>query len=270
MMVFPPHVNLSSAGLATLKLIAIANAIDSIEIFSAWRQYSYHGLFDERFNPRSTMFRPGKLAIPWLIYPRLLVFPLVVLICAVVLLFVPWTNPAPWLACMATARMLLRWQGGRGGGEGADRILSILLLCMTCFYLVPIMFVQRDLLIFIAALSILAYTTSGMAKILNPEWRTGRILAPVLSLEIFANPLLARKFRKHWRAAQIASWLVLLYECGCPIWVLTSPVGCCVFILMGIGFHLFNAATHGLNLFFWVYLATYPSLLFAVERLYGR
>jgi len=269
-MVLPPNVALASAGVATLKLVAVANAIDSSDTFLAWRQYARQGIFDPRFDPRRAIFEPEIPAVRWLAYPGLLFFPLVVLLCAVVLLFVPWVNPGPWLVCMATARMLLRWLGGRSGGEGADRILTILLLCVTCFYLVPISSVQLALLIFIAALSILAYTTSGLAKILNPEWRKGRTLAPVLSLEIFGSPWLARNFRKHWRAAQVASWVVLLYESGCLIWVLASPESCFVFILLGIGFHLFNAATHGLNLFFWVYLATYPSLLFAVERLHGR
>src|SRR5581483_5957618 len=262
LMLLPPNLTLASTGLATLKLIAVANAVDSSEIFLAWIQYARQGIFDARFDPRRTMFEPGTLAIHWLSYPRWLLFPLVILICAVVLLFVPWVSPGPWLACMTAARMLLRGLGGRAGGEGADLILSILLLCGTCFYLVPIAFVQNVLLVFIAALSMLAYATSGVAKILNPEWRRGRTLVPVLSMEIFGCPPLAEQFRKHWRLAQAASWMVLLYECGCPVWVLISPKSCFVFILLGVGFHLCNAAMHGLNLFVWVYLATYPARLY--------
>ena len=88
----------------------------------------------------------------------------------------------------------------------------------------------------------LSYFVAGIVKVRQKEWRTGRALTTLTGLP-------------GWMA-----WPVLLWECTFPLAWFGHGL-CVAYLTVGVIFHLANAKVLGLNRFFWIWLAAYPSLL---------
>jgi hypothetical protein len=58
------------------------------------------------------------------------------------------------------------------------------------------------------------------------------------------------------------AWSVIVLETLFPLCVIVHPPLFWVFLLWGLGFHIFCAFFMGLNNFVWAFVATYPALLF--------
>lgn len=255
----------SATGRLTALLIVIAVVIDSLEMLTSRSEYAKNGMFAPQFiasrkespNSRSDLFVRSSLE-----YPRFLLLPFCNLIAAACIPVFLGVDAGILLLWILVARILLAKREVRNGSEGSDQMLNILLGSLACFYLIPTVVVQRSVLWFIAGQTILAYTASGFSKIMNPDWRNGKVLARIFATDIFQFPYLVPYLRSSPRIARIAAWSVLVFECGCLVFLFADSWTCCLFLLLGIIFHGFIAVTQGLNLFFWVFLATYPALWF--------
>lgn len=146
------------------------------------------------------------------------------------------------------------------GGEGSDQMFLILI---TCLVLTGNGFTdscgQQIGLLFIAAQAVLAYTTSGVAKALSHEWRTGRAIPGILATVGHGYPPIGAVFLRSRAIAIASSWFVIIYESAFLL-ALTGPVPAMIAISLGIVLHLSIAAVMGLNLFTFAFLATYPSI----------
>jgi hypothetical protein len=61
----------------------------------------------------------------------------------------------------------------------------------------------------------------------------------------------------------------MLSESLFPLTLLTHAA-LIIGLSIAAAFHLANASLFGLNRFFWIWLASYPSLLWFQERIFGR
>lgn len=117
-------------------------------------------------------------------------------------------------------------------------------------------------LFFITAQACLAYSTSGIAKLVSPVWRHGDAL-----ISIFATKSYGSEFG--YKAASYSPPLThficrttvgieVLFPLALfgPKWLLVAA------LIWGLSFHILNAFIMGLNTFLWAFVATYPAFFF--------
>jgi hypothetical protein len=120
---------------------------------------------------------------------------------------------------------------------------------------------------FIAAQAVLAYATSGIAKLISPVWRDGTGLAGILSTVDHGTPRVSLWLARHPTFSELASWSTIAFECAFVlVLVLPSPVGAAILVI-GLLFHAGCAVLMGLNSFLWAFPATYTCVWFAAGLL---
>jgi hypothetical protein len=183
-----------------------------------------------------------------------------------VLLLTGFYAPFVCLALVIFSLFILdRFQGPYNGGS--DR-MGLLILCCLCLALFMPAGRWRDYVFgYLAAQVLLSYVMAGWAKITNPEWRTGRALQDVFLFSAYPASESLRAWADWPRLLWTASWAVMLFELFFPL-ALATRTALMIGLALALAFHFANACLFGLNRFFWIWLAAYPSLLWLQERLF--
>ena len=174
---------------------------------------------------------------------------------------------APWmcLGLLIHALFILRRFDGPYNG-GSDRMGLLILSCLCLVHFVPSVGAREAAFGYLALQVLLSYFIAGWVKIINPEWRTGRASRDVLLFSAYPVSESLRAGADWPRAVCFASWAVMLFELLFPLALLSTRV-----LVIGLAlaalFHFVNGCLFGLNRFFWIWLAAYPSLLWLRERL---
>ncbi|MEO0914474.1 MAG: HTTM domain-containing protein [Pseudomonadota bacterium] len=160
--------------------------------------------------------------------------------------------------------MLHRFNGPYNGGS--DRMGLLVLLCLTAAHWAPTPFWRDAALGYLALQTVLSYVISGQVKIVNPEWRSGRALVDVFRFSAYPVSRDLRALALRPQLLWAMGWAVMLFELAFPLAffdqrLLIAALG------MAALFHLANACLFGLNRFFWIWIAAYPSLLWLQARL---
>jgi hypothetical protein len=177
---------------------------------------------------------------------------------------VPWLFTVHFLDYLLSIGTLLWLNGGRRRGlsnGGSDYMLIVLSFAFFAKTLAANLGVTTDApLIFIGAISVLSYARAGWTKLREPSWRDGSALNWALQSTCYQTAIRL--------PPQTCQWLALAtitFELSSLIaW--TTPLGALLFCVAGFAFHLGNFIFLGLNRFFWVWLATYPALLFLARK----
>ncbi len=174
---------------------------------------------------------------------------------------------AQWV-CLALVVLSLfilkRFQGPYNGGS--DR-MGLLILCCLCLAEFTPGLRWRDYAFgYLAMQLVLSYFVSGWVKIVNPEWRSGRALQDVFDFSAYPVSESLRSWANRPRLLCLMSWAVMLFELLFPLALLTHGT-LIVALVIAAAFHLANACLFGLNRFFWVWLAAYPSILWLQDRI---
>ena len=209
----------------------------------------------------------AQSSLEHLIYDRKdrIFFTLRLVLCACLLTGL-WTILSLIGLSLSALFLLHRFQGPYNGGS--DKMGVLILTCLTLSHLAPSVFWQDMAFAYLAAQLTLSYFISGQVKLVNPDWRSGRALADVFAFSAYpvAENLRALAARPvlMWRL----SWCVIAFEVLFPLALLSPGT---LWIALGIAatFHLANACLFGLNRFFWIWLAAYPSLLWFQGRIIG-
>lgn len=171
-----------------------------------------------------------------------------------------------WLlvALLAIGVALLdRYDGPYNGGS--DR-LSLLMLCTLCLvHWLPGERAREIAFGYLALQVALSYFMAGWVKIRNPQWRTGQALVDVFSFSAYPVSEALRDWSNSPRLLLFMSWAVIALEILFPLSLLNAAT-LQVALVLTAGFHLANACLFGLNRFFWIWLAAYPSLLWLQQR----
>jgi len=161
--------------------------------------------------------------------------------------------------------ILNRFQGPYNGG--ADRMGLLMLACLCGAHIAPTTQWQEIALGYLAIQLILSYFISGWVKIINPQWRNGQALVDVFHFSSYPVSESLRDWAKSPRLLLIMSWLVIIFELAFPfsMWSTTSLI---IALMIAACFHFANACLFGLNRFFWIWLAAYPSIIWFQQRLF--
>jgi hypothetical protein len=173
-------------------------------------------------------------------------------------------TPYACLGLLAIGVYLLhRFQGPYNGGS--DKMGLLLLLCLSGVYWVPSLHIKELFFGYLALQLVLSYFVSGWVKIRNLQWRNGTALTNVFGYSAYPVSEEVRGFALRPILMVAMSWAVFLFELAFPF-TLLHPAA----LMMGLGFaaafHMANACLFGLNRFFWIWIAAYPSILWFQAR----
>ena len=172
----------------------------------------------------------------------------------------------PWVCLglvILTLLLLHRFQGPYNGGSDRMGILILCSLCLTDFLTATPL---KELAFgYLALQLILSYFISGWVKIVNPDWRTGRALNDVFRFSAYPASENLRSWANYPHILFAMSWAVILFEIFFPL-ALLNQTTLYIGLLVAAMFHFSNACFFGLNRFFWIWLAAYPSLIWLQGR----
>ncbi len=193
----------------------------------------------------------------YLFIPRLLL--------AVLLIIGFHTAGVVFLLFLLSLAILYRFQGPYNGG--ADRMGLLILCCLCLVHLAPTQRWQEIAFGYLAIQLLLSYFISGWVKVVNPDWRNGRALSDVFQFSAYPVSEALRAWAKSPRLLFYVSWAVMVFELAFPISLLSSTsLG--IALVTAALFHFSNACIFGLNRFFWVWIAAYPSILWFQLRFF--
>lgn len=107
----------------------------------------------------------------------------------------------------------------------------------------------------------IAYFIGGVAKLVSPEWRSGRALIGVMGTHAFGHGFAARVASSRTRFARAFCWALMIVETAFPLAIMLDANLFCVVLLVFASFHLATALFMGLNTYVWSFLAAYPAAL---------
>lgn len=160
--------------------------------------------------------------------------------------------------------ILLKFEGPYNGG--ADRMGLLILFCLCLVHFAPTSRWQEIAFGYLALQLVLSYFISGWVKIINRDWRSGRALSDVFQFSAYPVSEQLRLWGKFPRLLLFMSWAVMMFELLFPFSLLSS-VSLGLALIIAATFHFANACLFGLNRFFWVWIAAYPSILWFQYRI---
>jgi len=186
------------------------------------------------------------------------------LLLAILLIVGIQTAWAAYLLLLLALVMLHRFQGPYNGG--ADRMGLLILCCLCLVYFLPTQRWKEIAFGYLALQLVLSYFISGWVKIVNSDWRNGTALRDVFIFSAYPVSGSLRAWSESPRALFILSWGVILFELLFPVSLL-SNISLAIALVIAAIFHFSNACLFGLNRFFWVWVAAYPSILWFQNRI---
>ena len=169
------------------------------------------------------------------------------------------------LLLLLSLAILHRFQGPYNGG--ADRMSLLILSCLTLVHFAPSLRWQEVAFGYLAIQLILSYFISGWVKVINPDWRSGQALRDVFQFSAYPVSESLRQWSKSPRLLLSMSWGVILFELLFPFSLLSST-SLTFALVITASFHFSNACLFGLNRFFWIWIAAYPSILWFQQRIF--
>ncbi|MDH5180158.1 MAG: HTTM domain-containing protein [Gammaproteobacteria bacterium] len=159
---------------------------------------------------------------------------------------------------------LHRFQGPYNGG--ADRMGLLILCCLFLAYLLPPGYWREVVFGYLALQLLLSYFVAGLVKVVNPDWRSGTALCDVFRFSAYPVSESLRVYADAPRLMWLMGWLVMILELLFPLSMFAGR-GLLVMLGLTAAFHFANACLFGLNRFFWVWIAAYPSILWLQSRI---
>ena len=172
-----------------------------------------------------------------------------------------------WIASillMTTFILITRFRGPYNGGS--DTMSVLVLVCLWFTHIAPSLLWQEIAFGYLALQLTLSYFQSGLVKLENREWRSGKALREVFSFTAYPVSESLRNLAHKPRLLLWASWIVIVGELIFPI-ALLHPVALTIALVFTATFHLANAILFGLNRFVWSWLAAYPAIIWFHHRL---
>lgn len=183
---------------------------------------------------------------------------------AIALISLPWPGLCSVALLLHHLVLLHRYDGPYNGG--ADRMILLVTIGLAAGHLAPGHWGGELALAYLAAQLTLSYFMSGLVKVLNPDWRSGRALADVFLFSTYPVSEQLRGLAARSHLLWVGSWGVILFELAFPVGLL-HPLALFGALVIAFGFHLANACLFGLNRFVWAWAAAYPSLIWLQARL---
>ena len=248
-----------------IRLYCIYLFLTSLEYIYLLPQFSNGGIFSWKIMKLSVHPHIGRSGIGFLFnkagFSAIVFTRLVLSIC---LFAAPLQPLAVYPLAILTATSLLLALRNSIGNDGTDQMSMIISITLFITFASGDPKIAAIGLYFIAAQSILAYVIAGIAKGLSPKWRSGQAVFQIMNTETYGYEKIATFLqRSHPLAGRLLSWNILVFEIFYFLVIFLPYPYFLLLMIWGILFHLFNAFVMGLNHFFWVFLATYPAIIYA-------
>lgn len=250
----------------TKLLFCLSTAVPAAEYLFIHQAFRAQGVFSGRvmaLNDTSPRTLPVPVENLLYSYPAFLGIHLLRLVLCGGLLVLPEGASGYLLGGLVALNLLFLYRNSLGS-DGSDQMNLIIGIALTVLYLQPGNVGLTHLsLFFIAAQSILAYFVAGVAKLLSAEWRSGLAVRAIMNTRTYGSLAISRYLSQgNRRGVNLAlCWSVILMEMAFPLVLVLPAPYCWLLLAWGICFHLYNAVVMGLNVFFWAFLATYPSII---------
>lgn len=248
-----------------IRLFCVAIFLTALEYLTIIRQFGDGGIYSWKIIKLRIYPPILKLRLDFLFNKSgVLVILIVRMLCSVYLFVSPISQVAVYILAVIVITSLLLAIRNIIGNDGSDQmsvILSISLFISFFFHRPEIAVVS---LYFIAAQSILSYVIAGAAKMLSKKWRSGEAIFQIMNTESYGSERIALYLqRSSPMVGAIMAWGVMLFETLFFMVVILPYPYFFIFLIWGFCFHIYNAVIMGLNNFFWVFLATYPAVIYA-------
>ncbi|UUX51136.1 hypothetical protein NUH88_05460 [Nisaea acidiphila] len=160
--------------------------------------------------------------------------------------------------------VLHRFQGPYNGGS--DLLGMLLITCLAAVHFVPVPDWREYIFAYLALQVTFSYFKSGWAKVIYRDWRTGQALRDVFAFSVYPVSKATRGWAEYPRLLFVMSWAVILLELLFPLALLSAPA-LYAGLALALSFHVANFVLFGFNRFVWVWVASYPSLIWLQARL---
>ena len=163
---------------------------------------------------------------------------------------------------ISTLLILIRWRGAFNGGSDFMTLVvltGVLVSQLAQSFAGPVIAAKAGLW-YITIHAITSYFISGTIKLLQPEWRDGRILTHFLDGGLH-GPLPPDSLFRQRGIAAAASWSFIVWECLFPL-SLAGPPWAAVWCAVAAVFHLLVFRFFGLNRFVWAWAASFPAIVY--------
>lgn len=172
------------------------------------------------------------------------------------LLIILGVFPGVAAACLLALGIYLlkTYQGPYNGGS--DRLSLLILFVLAIFHFAPTLTVQEFAFAYLGLQVVLSYFVAGLVKLKNPEWRSGRALSEILS-----------RYGRSLPSVRTFAWVAMMFEILLPL-TLSNKQMLIAALSLALMFHVGNFVIFGLNRFVWVWLASYPAVLWIQQRIF--
>jgi hypothetical protein len=248
-----------------IRLLCIALFLTAFEYVMIIKQFGDDGVYSWKMIKLRTSHSIRNLSPDMLFSkPGVLFIMLLRILCSLVLFIDPISIVTVYLLAIIVSTSLLLAIRNPVGTDGSDQMSAIISIALLITFIFRDANIAAISLYFIAAQSILSYVIAGGAKLLSKKWRSGTAIFQIMNTESYGSERIALYLhRSSPLVSQALSWNVMIVESSFfAVAILPYPYFL-VFIVWGIFFHVYNAVIMGLNNFFWVFLSTYPALLYA-------
>jgi len=258
--------DLDVAYLWTTRLVGVYALLDSLEKLAIRREFTDDGAFSWAHIRDARVFASALPVLDRLFAFRPWVRCLGVrAVCAASLLVLDGTPLTLSLAVLVGLGMLVNLRHFPFGAETQNRMGLMILIVLLIHAVARGPRTATAGLWFIAAQACFSYLTAGLSKLLRREWRDGRAPAAILgSPAALGCGRLGLLLRRHPLAARFLGWTTIGVECTFPLALSGQPL-LAVYLAWGLLFHLAIAVVLRLNLFMWVWWATYPAIIFTAR-----
>ncbi|MFX4223931.1 MAG: HTTM domain-containing protein [Thalassobaculum sp.] len=162
--------------------------------------------------------------------------------------------------------ILHRFQGPYNGGS--DLLGYLILVCLCLAHAAPDPRWREYALAYLALQPILSYFKSGWSKAIHRDWWSGQALRDVFDFSAYpVSDAIRARFRDSALLAPM-SWAVILFELAFPLALLHRDALVAA-LALAAAFHLANFLLFGFNRFVWIWVASYPAILWLQDRLVG-
>lgn len=254
------------------RFIALYIIIDSFENISIQKEFANEGIYSWQYFRKALFFTKQAVVIKKalnLVYSHHSWVSILMLraCCGIGLLLLPFHNQITFisLSVLVIIGLLMNLRNKPIGTETQNRMGLMIIIILFIYALYPTETIGITGLWFISLQAIFSYFTAGIFKFMNKEWRNGDAMISILSSTTsIGSPKMLFFFENNRQFGKWLCWLTIIMECSYPLVLLGGPL-LYFYLIWGGVFHLTIALVLRINLFIWVWLATYPAIIFTAQ-----
>lgn len=254
---------LEASTLITFRLLSLTLLIQAAESLILTRESDFKYIWsfkNLRLDLLSGLPLPPKIIETIFSIHKLQIITLIQIITATITAFAPSTLGII-LLIITHLLMCIRFRGSFNGGS--DMMTFVVLTGA----LIASTGAAKVGMIYIATHALFSYFKAGLAKAKYREWWNGQAISTFLSRSLFPNiQMVSTQLIKYRWLSKCAGWLTLFFEFS-VVGLLFFPQLSMLYMAIAIVFHLSIYFCFGLNRFFWIWITTWPAILYSLSLL---